>query len=147
MSLFTNDGATNQAPLTAETPFISVVIRPRSKLLKNERKALEVLSGGLVLIDDVCPDNAEARGFSAFDDLTIKWVLRSADWVVLCPTDDPLVMQFIPEPIRAAAIGGYKVVVITTPDDQFTNWLAHVRKWCSPDVEVGVDLFFPGSER
>ena len=130
-------GSENQA-LEAEFPFIFVMLRRRAKLIKAEQKALEALKGGIVMVDDICPDNVAQRGFSAFDDLPLKWVIRSADWIIVCSTDDPLHLsvQFAPEPIRAGAIAGHKVLVIGTIDDQYENWMRHVMRWRRPSATV-----------
>ena len=143
MSTFYNpEGPENQA-LEAEFPFIFVMLRPKAKLKKGERKALEALSGRVVVVDDLCPDNAVQRGFSAFDDFTIKCVIRSADWTAICPTDNPLsAVQISPDAILAAEKSGHKVVMITTTQDQYANWLKQVMQWRRPGVEV-ITMVFP----
>jgi hypothetical protein len=143
-TFYSPEGPVNQA-LEAEFSFIFTVLRPKVKLRKSERKALEALKSGIVMIDDICPDNAAQHGLAAFDDFTIKWAIRSADVIIVCPTDDPvhLSAQFAPEPIRAAAIAGHKVLVIGTIDGQYENWMRLVMRWHRPSATV-VTMVGPG---
>jgi hypothetical protein len=118
------------------TAFCTQSIWPETKLVRSHRRTIERVPFGYLIIEADPDPTHRSPAPQDFDDFTVRWALRKANFAVVWSGDVPYNGTHFTERLQAHARRGSIVTIALVREDQHDVWSHHAFQWCPRATEI-----------